>query len=86
MANRVKFFGGCEFDRTVRSSLVRAITEWLIFGESTCTVPIILAACRLPIRFYIVSWLLLGAAFDDVGVSHALFFFFSGGVLVIDLY
>ena len=42
--------------------------------------------CQLPIRFYIVSWLLLGAALDDVGVSHALFFFFGGGVLVIDLY
>ena len=42
--------------------------------------------CPLPVRFYIILGLLLGAALDDVGVSHALFFFFSGGVLVIDLY
>lgn len=42
--------------------------------------------CQLPIRFYIIGGLLFGAALDCIGVGHALFFFFGGGVLVIDLY
>lgn len=47
LANGVEFFSWGELYGAVWSSLVRAITEWLILRESTCAVPIILANFQL---------------------------------------
>lgn len=41
LTNRVRLFGSCEFHGPIWCSLMRSITEWLIFGESTCAIPII---------------------------------------------